>query len=425
MGVKVTNLENGITVVTDPMPGLETASLGMWVTCGTRNERPSEMGLSHMLEHMAFKGTARRSAQDIAVEIEAVGGDLNAYTSREQTAYHARVLKEDVPLALDLVSDILLHPAFAPDEIRREKEVIIQEIGQTEDAPDDLIFDYLQLACFPDSAMGWPILGDAETVSSFESEDCARYMAAHYKAGAMMLIAAGAVDHDSFVASARNLFADMPPGAVSEVKPARFLAGEMRRVEDLEQAHLAFGFRTVPISHPDLTATQVFATALGGGMSSRLFQEAREKRGLCYAISAFVQPYGDAGVLGIYAGTADDKAGEIAPLVADQMAAMSEHTTPEEVARAKAQLKASLLMGLESSIARCDQIATHLFAFGEPLSPAEIIARIEAVDVARVKRIARQFCECGEPALAALGPVKRLESRERFAARFGRATVET
>jgi predicted Zn-dependent peptidase len=425
MSVEITKLQNGLTIATDPMPGLETSSLGVWVTCGTRNEKPSEMGLSHMLEHMAFKGTATRSAQDISIEIEEVGGDLNAYTSREQTAYHARVLKADVGLALDLISDILLHPAFATDEIRREKEVIIQEIGQTEDAPDDLIFDYLQLACFPDQAMGWPILGEVETVTAFTHEDCARYMAAHYKADAMTLIAAGAIDHARLVEEAEMLFAHLPQGPVSPVKPARFAAGEKRVVERLEQAHIAFAFPTVAIAHPDTIATQIFATALGGGMSSRLFQEAREKRGLCYAISAYVQPYGDVGVLGIYAGTSEGKAGEIAPIVADQMAAMASGATPEEVARAKAQLKASLLMGLESSIARCDQIATHLFAFGHTLTPAELIARIDAVDVGRVRRIAASFCEHGEPALAALGPVKRLESRERFAERFGRATVES
>ena len=423
MAVTITKLDNGLTIATDPKP-LETASLGVWVTCGTRNETVPEMGLSHMLEHMAFKGTATRSAQDIAVEIEAVGGDLNAYTSREQTAYHARVLKEDVPLALDLLSDILLHPSFTPDDIGREKEVIIQEIGQTEDAPDDLIFDFLQLACFPDQAMGWPILGDIETVSSFDSADCARYMGAHYKAGAMTLVAAGAVDHDRIVEQAQRVFGDVKRGDISGVTPSRFVPEERRMVEDLEQAHLAFAFPTIAIAHPDMIALEIFATALGGGMSSRLFQEAREKRGLCYTISSFVQPYGDIGVFGVYTGTSDDKAGEIAPLVADQMAAMATQTTPEEVARAKAQLKASLLMGLESSIARCDQMSTHLFAFGTVLTPADIIARIEAVDVEHVKRIARELCERGEPALAALGPVKRMESRERFAARFGRATVE-
>ena len=279
MAATVTSLANGLTVASDPMPGLETTALGVWVNCGARNERSNEMGLSHVLEHMAFKGTATRSARDIAVEIEAVGGDLNAYTGREQTAYHARVLKGDVALALDLLADILLRPSFAADELDREKDVIIQEIGQTEDAPDDLIFDYLQTACFPDQSMGWPILGNVETVSSFARDDLSRYMNGHYKAGAMTLVAAGAIDHQRFVEAAERLFSSLALGPRSAVRSAKYTPSEQRHVENLEQAHLAFAFPSVAISDPDLIATQVFVTALGGGMSSRLFQEAREKIG--------------------------------------------------------------------------------------------------------------------------------------------------
>jgi predicted Zn-dependent peptidase len=421
MSVTVTKLASGLVVASDPMPHLESAAVGIWVNCGARHESAAEMGLSHMLEHMAFKGTERRSARDIAVEIEAVGGELNAYTSREQTAFHARVLKEDVPLALDILSDILVRPSFDEEELARERDVILQEIGQARDTPDDLVFDYLQAASYPGQAMGWSILGTEDTVSSFSRPDLKTYMGANYRAGGMMLIGSGAVAHERLVEFGETLFAGIPAGPEPAAPPAQFLGGDMRGDDDLEQAHLTFAFPGVATADPDAVAAQVFVTALGGGMSSRLFQEAREKRGLCYSIYAFAHSYRDTGILGVYAGTGADKAGEIAPIVAAEIASLAETASEEEVARARAQLRAALLMGLESPAARSEQIATHLMAFGRVLSPAELIEKIEAVDAAAVRQFARAVCERGTPAIAAVGPVKRLETRERFAARFGAA----
>ena len=421
MTVEITKLENGLTIVTDSMPHLMSAALGVWVGCGARYERKPEMGISHMIEHMAFKGTARRSAKDIATEIEAVGGELNAYTAREQTAFHARVLKEDVGLALDILADILINPAFDGNEIEREREVILQEIGQTRDTPDDLIFDHLQEACYPGQPMGWPIFGNEETVGAFSRDDLTSYMGGNYGTNAMLLIGAGAVDHAAFVEASARLFAAMPKGASREPLPARFSGKDLRDSQDLEQAHLAFAFPSVSARDPEAMTSHIFATALGGGMSSRLFQEAREKRGLCYAISAFAAAQSDTGMLAIYAGTGEKEAGEIAPLIAAEMEAMAIGATEEEVARARAQLTASLLMGFESPASRCERIAGHLFTFGRVLSSAESRARIEAVDGARVRRFAERVCATGGPAIAAVGPVGRLESREVFARRFGRA----
>jgi predicted Zn-dependent peptidase len=421
MSLAITTLENGLVVVTDPMPHLESAALGVWVNCGARFERPSECGLSHMLEHMAFKGTATRSAKDIATEIEAVGGDLNAYTGREQTAFHARVLRGDVGLALDLIADILIRPAFDPAELDREREVILQEIGQTRDTPDDLIFEYLQQACFSDQPMGWSILGTEQTVGAFGRADLAAYMGTHYLGGRMMLIGAGAVEHERMEEAARALFGQVRAGGNIAPQAARFAGGEIRDEDDLEQAHLAFALPGVAATDDEAITAQIFAVALGGGMSSRLFQEARERRGLCYTISAYSQSYRDTGVIGIYAGTGEDKAGEIAPIVAGEIAAMAADATEEEVARARAQIKASLLMGLESPQARCEMIAVHLYTFGRVLSVKEITTRIDAVDAARVRRFAERICVDADPAVAALGPVKQLETRERFASRFGRA----
>jgi predicted Zn-dependent peptidase len=374
-----------------------------------------------MLEHMAFKGTRTRSAKDIATEIEEVGGDLNAYTSREQTAFHARVLKENVGVALDLISDILINPVFDKDELERERDVILQEIGQARDTPDDLIFDYLQEVCYPDQPMGWPIFGSEKTVSSFGREDLRSYLSANYCAGGMMLIGAGAIEHASMVDAAETVFRGLSRGAGPQSHPARFAGGEIRERRDLEQAHLAFAFQGVASTDADAVTAQVFATALGGGMSSRLFQEAREKRGLCYAIYAFAQSHRDTGVVGIYAGTSDDKAGDIAPLVAAEVEAMARGATEEEAARARAQLKGSMLIALESPVARCERIAGHLFNFGRILSTKEMTARVDAVDAQALRRFATKLCERGGPAMASVGPVDRLESLDRFARRFGRA----
>jgi predicted Zn-dependent peptidase len=419
--IEITKLQSGLTVVSDNMPSLESAAVGVWVNSGTRHEKPAEMGLAHVLEHMAFKGTARRSARDIAEQIEAVGGDLNAYTGREQTAYHARILKEDVPLALDILSDILIHPAFDPDELSRERDVIVQEIGSARDTPDDQVFDYLQEACYPGQPMGWPILGTEKTVQSFQRGDLSRYIGEQYRASDMILAGAGAVNHAQMVTLAHDLFGGVNQGTTPEVAPAHYRGGEVRdNDEELEQAHLTFAFPSVAAADPDAMTAHVFAIAFGGGMSSRLFQEAREKRGLCYSISAYAGYYRDSGTLGIYCGTAAEKAGEIAPIIAGELSAMASAATEEETKRAKAQVKASLLMGLERPHARAEMMVGHLFTFGRLLSLEEIIGRIEAVDTAAVRRYAARVCETGDPAMAAVGPIKRLESREVFAKRFGR-----
>jgi predicted Zn-dependent peptidase len=424
MTVAISRLENGLIVATDPMPNLESAALGVWVGCGARHEVRAEMGLSHMLEHMAFKGTQRRSAKAIATEIEAVGGELNAYTAREQTAFHARVLKGDVNLAIDLLADILIHPAFDAGELEREREVILQEIGQARDTPDDLVFDHLQEACYPDQPMGWPIFGSDQTVSSFSRSDLFSYMRDNYIGGSMMLIASGAVDHGRIVEEGRRLFSSLPASTGRTPLPASYRGGEIRENdEELEQAHLAFAFEGVPVTDKDAVTAQVFATALGGGMSSRLFQEARERRGLCYAIHAFSQAHKDSGTIGIYAGTSEANAVEIPALIAGEIEAMAAGATEEETSRARNQLKASLLMALESPAARCELIAAHLFAYGRVLTMAEITARVDAVDAAALRRFAGNLAERGDPSIAAVGPLRRLESRDAFARRFGRLSV--
>jgi predicted Zn-dependent peptidase len=419
MTLEISKLYNGLTIITDPVPALESAALGVWVNTGARNETKPQMGVSHMLEHMAFKGTVSRSARAIAEEIEAVGGNLNAYTSREQTAFHARVLKADVPLALDIISDILTHPTFEQIEIERERQVVLQELGQARDTPDDIIFDYLQSAIYPNQPMGWPILGEEATVNAFDQQMLRDYMASQYRAEGMMLVSSGAVSHAQIVRMAEEKFAGLNPGAIPATPSARYVGSEVRLTEDLEQAHILYAFPGLSNADPDYYLAQVYATALGGGMSSRLFQEAREKRGLCYSIYAFSSGFQDSGFVGVYVGTGESEAGEISAVVAGEMAAIAGDITEAEVARARAQIKAGLLMGLESPAARAELIAGQMFALGRVQSTAEIVAQIDAIDAAAVKRYAANVMQTPSPAIAAMGPVSRLESHDLFARRFG------
>jgi predicted Zn-dependent peptidase len=410
MSVAVTTLKSGINVVTDTMPHLETASLGVWVNSGSRDERRDENGISHFLEHMAFKGTRRRSARQIAEEIEAVGGDLNAATSAETTAYYARVLKADVPLALDVLADILSEPAFDRDELTREQSVIVQEIGAVADTPDDLIFEHLQGIAFPDQPLGRSILGTAKTVRSFDEAKLRDYLAGHYRAPDIVVAAAGAVDHAAVVADVEKRFASFNGPASPAPEPARFGGGARIEKRELEQVHIALALPGVAQNDPGLYSLQMFNNVLGGGMSSRLFQEAREKRGLCYSIYSFHAPYTDVGMFGLYAGTDATDASELMRLIVDEIAKAADTITEAEVARAKAQMKAGLLMALESSGDRIGQLARHMLAWGRPIPLDELVAKVEAVTVESARAAGRALIGRGKPAIAVLGLGSGLEN---------------
>ena len=416
--LKISTLPNGLRVVTEAMPGIATSAVGIWVGAGARNETAANNGVAHMLEHMAFKGTERRSARAIAEEIEAVGGHLNAYTSREQTAYYARTLADDVPLALDILADILQRSTFAPDELERERGVILQEIGQANDTPDDIVFDYLQEAAYPDQAIGRPILGSEANVSAMSREQLAGFMGAHYTAGDMVLSAAGAVDHDRIVAQAEALFGTLSQQAPSRDSTPVYAAGERREERDLDQAHLALGFNGVPFGDPDFYAVQVYSALLGGGMSSRLFQEIREKRGLAYSVFSFSTSYRDGGMFSLYAGTNESDLVQLVPVIAGEMNNCAAKVEPAEVARARAQLKAGLLMSLESPGSRAEQFGRQMLIHGRILDTAEIIKAVDAVDEAAVQRVAARILKGGRPAVAAVGPVAALASHDRIAAQF-------
>src|SRR5262245_27964064 len=338
MSVEVTRLASGLSVVTDRMPRLETASLGVWIGSGSRNEKPDEHGIAHSLEHMEYKGTKRRNTRQLAETIEAVGGDLNAATSVESTGYFARVLKADVLLALDVLSDILSEPTFDGDELRREQNVIVQEIGATEDAPDDLVFDRLQETAFPQQPVGRSILGTPETVRSFNPSRLRSYLSRNYRGPSMVVAAAGAVEHAAIVAEVEKRLAGFKAPAAPDPEPAHFRGGTRVETRELEQVHIAMALQGVPVRDEQLYSLQVFTSVLGGGMSSRLFQEVRESRGLCYAIHAFHMPFSDTGLFALYAGTDEADAPELMRVVIDQIGNATETVNETEVSRAKSQM---------------------------------------------------------------------------------------
>jgi predicted Zn-dependent peptidase len=410
MSVEVTTLKSGITVVTDTMPHLETASLGVWVASGSRDERPNEHGISHLLEHMAFKGTRRRSARQIAEEIEAVGGDLNAATSAETTAYYARMLKADVPLALDVLADILSDPTFDREELVREQSVIVQEIGAVADTPDDLIFEHLNALAFPDQPLGRSILGTPKTVRSFDGGKLRDYLARHYRAPDIVVAAAGAVDHAAVVGDVEQRFAGFNGPASPLPEPARFGGGSHVEKRELEQVHIAMALPGVAATDDSLYSLQVFTNVLGGGMSSRLFQEARERRGLCYSIYSFHMPYTDTGMFGLYAGTDAADTSELMRVIVGEIAGTADSISEPEVARAKAQMKAGLLMALESSGARIEQLARQMITRGRPMPVDELVEKVDAVTVDSARAAGRALIARGKMATAVLGLGSGLES---------------
>jgi predicted Zn-dependent peptidase len=417
MTIEVTTLRNGLRVATSPMPHVETVSLGVWVGVGTRDEPVEVNGVAHLLEHMAFKGTERRSARDIAEEIEAVGGHLNAYTSRESTAYFAKVLKQDVPLAVDIVADILQHSTFDETELAREREVVLQEIGQARDTPDDIIFDYFQEAAFPDQPLGRPVLGQAAVVGAMPRGALVDYMSSRYQAGEMVLAASGNVRHADLLALAERHFGALPAGRPNGRSTARYRGGAYREGKELEQLHVVLGFPGISFSDPDYYVYSVYSTLLGGGMSSRLFQEVREKRGLAYSIYSFASSFVDGGIFGVYAGTGATQVEELIPVIGEQIDAVGRAPGDAEIERARNQMKAGLLMSLESTSARSEQLANQLLVFGRPIPVEEIVARIDAVDAAAIRRVSDRL-RSGPVTVAALGPIDWLESHDAIAARF-------
>jgi len=400
------------------MAEVETVSLGIWVGAGSRSEAASEHGVAHFLEHMAFKGTARRSAKDIAEEIEAVGGDLNAATGVDSTAYYARVLRTDLALALDILSDIIVSPRFDRAELGRERDVILQEIAAALDSPEDIAFDLVQEAAFPNQPVGRPILGTVESVSRFKRAHLGSYLAAHYHGPNMVLAAAGAVDHAALVAEAERRLDSFDTHATPQPESALYAGGARRSEKSFEQTHLVLAFQAPAYRHPDYFTAQICAGALGGGMSSRLFQEVRERRGLCYAIYSFSSGLSDSGMFAIHAAGAPERAHQLFAVIRDELVkAADEGFVEDEVARVKAQLKMGLLTGLESSSARAEQLARQILIHGRPLTTEELIEKVEQVQAADLQALVARMLS-SPLSLATVGPILQVARFDRVAEKF-------
>jgi predicted Zn-dependent peptidase len=407
MTVEITTLANGLRVVSDHMPHVETVALGMWVGVGARHEDERQAGISHLLEHMAFKGTATRSAQDIAEEIEAVGGELNAATSLETTAYFARVLKGDEDVAIRLIADILQNSTFAEAELKREREVILQEIAAIRDNPDEIVYDLVHDAAYPGQSVGRPVIGTPASVTAIGREDLAGFLAARYRPASMVFAAAGAVRHDVLVRHVEAQFGGLSRSGHESDTPARYEGGLRADKKPFEQSHLLFGFEAPSYRDPAFYTAQVMSGLFGGGMSSRLFQEVRERRGLCYSIYSSAWGLKDTGMLGVHAATGPESMAELTEVIGAELKRLAGEGPREvEVQRAKAQLKAGLLMALESSSARVEQIARQLLAHGRIVPSEELIERVDAVGAEAVRDFTAGLAS-KRPSVAVVGAGKK------------------
>lgn len=404
-------------ILIDKIDHVDTVAVGVWIPVGTRMEVAANNGISHFLEHMAFKGTTSRTAFDIAQQMEAVGGDLNAYTSREVTAYYARVMAEDTPLALDILSDILQNSTFDASECERERGVILQEIGQSEDTPDDIVQDHFQRACYGDTSMGWPVLGPAHNVQALTTDQLACFMHERYDFNQAVVSLAG---HSQALENARDSLPSLFEArsiVQHKIEPSRYLGGEVRTERPLEQVNMIVGFEGFHANHVDRDALSLWAGILGGGMASRLFQEVREKRGLVYGIHCVHQSYTDSGVLSVEAGTDPAALQELIKVIADVLCCSVDTITEEELRRAKKQASAGLMMSRESLFSRCEQQANQMLVYGKTYTPHDILKRIQAVTLADIQRAARTALNT-PLSMAAIGPLDHLPCYDDVRAQF-------
>ncbi len=412
--IRQCRLDNGLTLLTETMPDLRSVSLGVWLRRGSRHEPAEINGISHFIEHLVFKGTEKRSARRIAREIDAVGGQMDAFTGKEATCFYIRVLDQHVDLALDLLSDIVRHPRFDPDDVEKERKVIFEEIRMVEDSPEELIFDLLYAALWPDHPLGRPIQGTEAGVAAMDRERLSAFFAGSYRADQMVLSAAGRLDPERVEAAVRDAFAPLPRAepAPAAAPPRGQPALVLRDKPGMEQLHLCLGLGGLPQAHPDRYAIMVFNNLLGGTMSSRLFQKVREERGLAYSVYSSVSSYSDSGFQSVYAATSPASAREIVTLVSAELRDLkATPVTIQELEDSKENLKGNILLNLESSYSRMSNLARKEIVFGRQFTLDEILAGIDAVDAGDVQRIARGTCQGDQVALVALGPTQGLDLR--------------
>lgn len=414
MSARLHTLSNGVRVLADPMPELETVALAVVAGRGARSEDEARCGWSHLLEHMVFKGAGTRSARDIVEVIEAQGGQINAATAYERTSFQVRALKGGLPLGMDVLADLVLRPTLAEADLAREKDVVAQEIAEASDTPDDLVFELAQSKAFERQPLGRPILGTVDSIAATTPQNLGEWRAALYAPDRLVVSAAGAVDEDELLMLAEQAFGS-ETGEGAPATPANaFTGGRAPTLRKLEQAHLVTLLPAPGATDPDFFALRVFAEALGGGMSSRLFQEAREKRGLAYSIDAYAETYSDTGVLGIYAGCRATDAAELARVAAGEIASLAANIGEAELARSKAQLKAHIFMSAERPLARAEQSAGQVLLLGEPFTSARLAAGIDAVTAADIARLGERLLSPKRAATAVLGPKGAMTAPEAF-----------
>ena len=414
---KVHSFKSGLTLITDHIDTVETVSVGMWNKVGARNEQENINGVAHLLEHMAFKGTKNRSALDIAKEVEMVGGAVNAYTSREITAYYMKVLKDDINLSVDIISDILQNSTFDSMELDRERGVILQEIGMYLDTPDDVVFDKWQEVAYPNQPMGRSILGKTDIIKTISRDAVEGFMKNFYRPDKMVFSVSGNFEENHILDLIDKHFLNLPQGSEDHSPKANYQGGEFRQDKDLEQVNIILGFEGVDFYSDLYYPTAVYSTVLGSGMSSRLFQEIREKRGLVYSISSYTSSFSDSGVFGVYAGTGQKEVMELVPVLCDQLNIDASTFTLEELQRAKAQFKSALLMGQESTSTRCRSNASKYLMHNRLIPIEEIISEIDSVKLDDLERARKNILK-SNITLSSIGPVKNLESLDSIKRRF-------
>ena len=403
--IRQSRLDNGIRVVTEEIPGSHAVTVGFWVDAGSRDEEPAQAGASHFLEHLLFKGTADRSAREIAEAVDAVGGDMNAFTTKEYTAFYTRLIEDDLDLGLDILSDIMWAPAFRPEEIDAERKVILEEILMHEDEPSDLVHELIHEALFPDHPLGREVLGDKSTITEMTRDQIDGYFRSRYRPDSIVVAAAGSVDHDRVATGIADRFAGSDGRAPTRAIPP--LAAPKQLVvtnRPTEQAHLMVGMRALDRGDEDRFALSILNHVLGGGMSSRLFQEIREKRGLVYSVYSYRVGYVESGLLAIYAGTAPSRAHEVLDLIAAQLDLLAEEgISDHELALAKGHVKGSLALSMEESSGRMSRIGRSQLIHDEVLTYEQLVRRTDAVTAADVSRVLQRVLG-SDRALAVVGP---------------------
>lgn len=411
---KITTLPNQLRIAVDEMKDVETVSVGVFVNTGSRNETPEINGISHFLEHMAFKGTKKRSAKQIAEEFEGIGGRINAYTSREKTVYYAKVLKQHAEFAVEFLADILQNSTFDKVELEKERGVILQEIAMTNDTPDDIVFDYFQEAAYPKQPLGRSILGPTTNIKKFGRDDFSSYISRQYNYGNMAVVAAGAIKENDLVKWSKKYFTKLGSAKIKASELAKYHGGEFRKEKKLEQVNLVMGFEGLSYLDEDFYTAQILAMILGGGMSSRLFQEVREQRGLAYSIYAFNSSHHDSGIFGIYAGTTPEKANELIDATKKEVERICKKISDKELQRVHTQFEAGLLMAKESTSSRMQKLGGDILALNRITSDREIMKKIAAVGKKDVTKLAEKIFSSSKPTFAAIGKVKGVEASLNF-----------